>query len=114
MARKNDSLNKGNGSTSDEGLKRKSPLRKADSTAKKLPIKAKSTPAKRLAQSVGIEAAKKTPSTPVAAVSEAEVALRAYLIYEERRKLGTPGDHHGDWAQAVRELSAAPKAKRTR
>lgn len=36
--------------------------------------------------------------------SQAEIARRAFEIYQKRS--GTPGTPEGDWAQAVRELEA--------
>jgi len=33
------------------------------------------------------------------------VARAAYLIYRRRVELGLPGDSHGDWLQAERELA---------
>jgi hypothetical protein len=38
--------------------------------------------------------------------SQADIALRAYLIGECRMKAGLPGDALSDWLQAERELGA--------
>jgi hypothetical protein len=38
--------------------------------------------------------------------SQQDIALRAYLIGERRRKAGEPGDSLSDWLQAERELRA--------
>jgi Protein of unknown function (DUF2934) len=38
-----------------------------------------------------------------------EIALRAYHIYLERK--GAPGDQHGDWLRAERELLAENSKK---
>lgn len=40
------------------------------------------------------------------APSDADIALRAYLIGERRMKLGLPGDAMSDWLQAEQELRA--------
>ena len=45
-----------------------------------------------------------TPDASVRHVTPADIALRAYGIYEERQKLGIPGDSASDWAEAERQL----------
>jgi hypothetical protein len=44
---------------------------------------------------------------PARAVTQEDVARRAYEIYDERTKNGEPGTALDDWAQAQRELSQA-------
>lgn len=73
--------------------------------AKKKPTATKAKP----------KAAAKTPK-PVKPASPAytsdDVALRAYFIAEKRRAEGLPGDEHGDWIEAERQLSEEAKKKK--
>ncbi|MCX6972632.1 MAG: hypothetical protein NTV93_21115 [Verrucomicrobia bacterium] len=52
-------------------------------------------------------AALSVPSSNV--ISNEDVALRAYMILEERKKNGVPGDEISAWVQAERELKAEAK-----
>jgi Protein of unknown function (DUF2934) len=55
--------------------------------------------------------AKKT-ATPKSRPAQDQIAARAYEIYLERG--ATPGDPMQDWLQAERELTTAPKTKKSR
>ena len=66
--------------------------RTAKPAAKKKPAAAKAKPAAKTAQ----------PAAP--AYTPDDVALRAYFIAEKRRGEGLPGDEHGDWVAAERQL----------
>ena len=57
--------------------------------------------------------AKKKAAAPIA-LSQEEIALRAYFIAERRQQSGEPGDSFGDWIEAERQLlaeRAVPSAK---
>ena len=47
----------------------------------------------------------KRPAAPTNKLSEDEVRLLAYHLYERRRDSGTAGDAAGDWIQAEQLLS---------
>jgi hypothetical protein len=47
----------------------------------------------------------KRPAAPTNRLSEDEVRLLAYHLYERRRDSGTAGDAAGDWTQAEQLLS---------
>lgn len=49
-------------------------------------------------------AASKTPKSP--AFTQEDIATRAYFVSEKRRSAGLPGDEHGDWLEAERQLLA--------
>lgn len=53
------------------------------------------------------EAVPAPPST--APPSWEEIERRAHQIFEARCRSGRPGDAHGDWLQAERELTAPPR-----
>ena len=89
--------------------------------AKKTETKTKAAaPAKKAAK----PAAKKKPAAakakPVAkatkpaapAYTQDDVALRAYFIAEKRRTEGLPGDEHGDWVEAERQLAQESTKKK--
>jgi topoisomerase IA-like protein len=51
-------------------------------------------------------AAKKAPAKKAAAKPSLDVIARAaYLNYRRRVELGLPGDSHGDWLEAEKQLS---------
>jgi hypothetical protein len=51
-------------------------------------------------------AAKKAPAKKAAAKPSLDVVARAaYLNYRRRVELGLPGDSHGDWLEAEKQLS---------
>jgi hypothetical protein len=78
------------------------------------PKKPRTTAAKSAASSkakkAGLRAAPVT-APGAAAITEADVALRAYYIAEKRAKLGLPGDSTSDWVEAERQLKAEAKKK---
>lgn len=47
----------------------------------------------------------KRPAAPTTNLSEDEIRLLAYRLYERRRDSGTAGDAAGDWIQAEQLLS---------
>lgn len=49
-------------------------------------------------------AAAKAPKAP--AFTQEDIATRAYFVSERRRAAGLPGDEHGDWLEAERQLLA--------
>lgn len=76
---------------------------KAKSAAKKSSDQKKEKPAK-----VSIKL--RTPGKrPVVAISQEEIALRAYYIAEKRRAAGLPGNEHDDWLEAERQLMEEAK-----
>lgn len=72
----------------------------AKPAAKKKPAAAKSKPAAKIVK----------PATP--AYTQDDVALRAYFIAEKRRADGLPGDEHGDWIEAERQLALESTKKK--
>jgi len=51
--------------------------------------------------------APKSPIAPTSKLSEEEVRLLAYHLYERRCESGTAGDAAGDWIQAEQLLADA-------
>ncbi|MFZ4777159.1 MAG: hypothetical protein ACOYM3_17455 [Terrimicrobiaceae bacterium] len=47
-----------------------------------------------------------------AAISNEDIALRAYFIAERREKMGWLGDSTGDWVEAERQLKAEAARKK--
>ncbi len=90
--------------TAKKAAARKTADAPADKPAKKAAAKkatAKKTPAKKAAKKAAVEtpkAAKKMPPSPDA------IARGAYLNYRRRVEQGLPGDSHGDWLEAERQL----------
>jgi len=82
-------------------IKTTAPAKKATKpAAKKKTATAKAKPGAKVTQ------------PKASAYTQDDVALRAYFIAEKRRNHGLPGDEHGDWVEAVRQLaeeSAKPK-----
>lgn len=85
---------------------------KTDAPAKRA---AKPAAAVKLAAPSKPAAAKKpaAPRKPAAGKAKAspgfsqeDVAVRAYFVSEKRRADGLPGDEHGDWLEAERQLLA--------
>jgi hypothetical protein len=77
------------------------PVKKAAKpAAKKKPAAAKAKPAAKTTK----------PAAP--AYTQDDVALRAYFIAEKRRAEGLPGDEHGDWVAAERELAQESAKKK--
>ncbi len=72
--------------------------------AKKKPAAPKAKPVAKAAK----PAAK--PVSP--AYTQDDVALRAYFIAEKRQAHGLPGDEHGDWIEAERQLAEEAKKKK--
>ena len=66
---------------------------------------AKPAPRKRTAT-----AAKPKSSTAKPALSQDDVALRAYFLAEKRKATGLPGDPHSDWLEAERQVLAESRA----
>lgn len=66
-------------------------------------------PALQMEAGPSVSAAPAKPKSPGSAKpvrpSVETVARAAYLIYRRRVELGLPGDSHGDWLQAERELA---------
>ncbi len=92
------------------------PAKPTKSTASKPVTKPKSPQkpsAKKAAapkvKKVGLSAAPVT--APAAAITAADIGLRAYYIAEKRHKLGLPGDATSDWVEAERQLKAEAKGK---
>jgi hypothetical protein len=56
----------------------------------------------------------KTPAAPTNKLSEDEVRLLAYRLYERRRESGTAGDAAEDWIQAEQLLSNTAPAASTK
>jgi len=77
----------------------------ADADAKPAKKAAKKAPAKKAAKKAASSALapeKKKSSPPLEAV-----ARGAYLNYRRRVEHGLPGDSHGDWLEAERQLREA-------
>jgi len=72
----------------------------AKPAAKKKPAVAKAKPVAKTAKSA------------VPAYTQDDVALRAYFIAERRRAEGRPGDEHGDWIEAERQLAQESTKKK--
>ena len=78
--------------------------------AKKTAVKAapaKKAAAKKVAKTAGEDAPKKAinKAPRKAAVSSEAVAKAAYLNYRRRVEQDLPGDSHGDWLEAEKQLS---------
>ena len=72
--------------------------------AERKPAKAvKPAPRKRTA-------AKPKSATTKPALSQDDVALRAYFLAEKRKAQGLPGDPHSDWLEAERQVLAESRA----
>lgn len=56
------------------------------------------------------DAPKSAATSP--ALSQDDVALRAYFISEKRRAAGLPGDETQDWVEAERQLLAESKGRK--
>ena len=65
-------------------------------------------PAAKRASSPRKKATRKTPATKEekSRVSDEAIRLRAYLISEQRERVGIPGDANSDWIEARRQLLA--------
>jgi hypothetical protein len=74
--------------------------------ASKAPQATKAPKAPKAAKAT--KAAFTTPSSPVAKSTPSPdvIARAAYLNYRRRIEQGEPGDSHGDWLEAERQLSA--------
>ena len=91
--------------------------RKKDKEKEKVKKAAKIAPVEapaKIAKPVKAAAPKKKKAiTPVPAISNDDIALRAYFIAEKRHATGAHGDSHSDWVEAERQLRAeARKAKK--
>lgn len=91
---------------------KKTTTKKTDAPSKRA---AKPTAAVKLAAPGKRAAAKKTAAPRKRATTKArkapaitreDVAMRAYFVSEKRRSAGLPGDEHGDWLEAERQLLA--------
>jgi len=84
------------------------PAKKAatKATAKKAAKKtaAKKSPADSPAKKAAPAKKKNTSSKPTAAPSIEAITRQAYLNYLHRVQNGLPGDSHGDWIAAEKEL----------
>lgn len=79
-----------------------------EETAKPAAKKAakKAAPKKVAAKTAAPAAAKKAPAKKTATKPSLDVIARAaYLNYRRRVELGLPGDSHGDWLEAEKQLS---------
>lgn len=74
--------------------------------AAKAPV-AKKAAKKAAAKKVALPKAEKptTPKVVVSVPSPDAIARAAYLNYRRRVEEGLPGDSHGDWLEAERQLS---------
>ena len=83
-----------------KGGKRQAPRRATAAKKPRNPKKAAEPPAQ-------ISVAPNADVTPVSAEpSEDAVRLRAYFIFERRRRFALPGDTESDWLEAKRQLLA--------
>jgi hypothetical protein len=85
------------------------PIMAAKKTAKKTakPATTGATPApaaKKPAKKAATKAVKKTAAPKPPAITSETVARAAYLNYRRRLEQGLPGDSHGDWLEAERQL----------
>ena len=87
------------GKAAKAGTRVKAPLRNADSNGAAKPA---TTPKKKA------PAQKRKPG---AAITQEEIALRAYFLAKKRRVAGLPGDELGDWVEAERQLLIEKQAK---
>lgn len=84
----------------------------AKKTAKKTDVTAPKEPAAPAAKKAAKKAAAKKAPAKKAATKAAKtakpspdaIAKAAYLIYRRRIDLGLPGDSHGDWLEAEKQL----------
>jgi len=90
---------------------KKTPAKKAASKTAKRPAAAESAAVDAAPAEAAGAAAPPKPKSPGSAKPVRppleSVARAAYLIYRRRVELGLPGDSHGDWLQAERELAGS-------
>lgn len=72
-------------------------------TAAKAPV-AKKAAKKATAKKAAPKAEKPAAAKPSAQPSPDSIARAAYLNYRRRVEQGLPGDSHGDWLEAERQL----------
>lgn len=58
------------------------------------------------------QAAPRKTAAKAPAITDEEIALRAYYIAERRQKMGWHGDSTGDWVEAERQLKAEAARKK--
>jgi DUF2934 family protein len=75
---------------------------------------AATAPAKRTAAPKKRTTTPKKPAAAPLAISQDDVALRAYFIAEKRQREGLPGDSTSDWVEAERQLRAELTGKKPR
>ncbi len=99
--------------------KKKSEKEEKKRSAKKAAAKSPAAPAQETAVVAAKETkAKKSPSAPLKkavktpAISNEDIALRAYFIAERRQKMGWHGDSTGDWVEAERQLKTEVARKK--
>lgn len=98
------------------------PAKKSKAEAKPNVVKAKKTaaPAAKKALKTATKSAAKPKSAPAKAatpettpaISQDQIATRAYYIGERRQTMGWPGDPASDWIEAEAQLLAEAKRKK--
>jgi hypothetical protein len=87
---------------------KKTAKKTTESASPKAPVARKA--AKKAAPATRKSPAAKAAKPAVSKVTTEAIARAAYLNYRRRVENGLPGDSHGDWLEAERQLAKSGKA----